>query len=137
VIEAEVIPQETVTLIGISSREEADYICAVMNSVPFRFSAIAYSQTGGKSFGSPHILDNIRIPKFTSRDDTHGKLANLGHEASTRQGEDIKDVEEQLDEVAADLWGITAEELKEIQRNFAEIRGPTNPAAAETAEEAL
>jgi len=134
-VKSEVIPQETITLIGVPSGEEADYICAVMNSIPFRFSAIAYSQTGGKSFGSPHILENLRIPKFVPTNTTHRKLANLGHQASIRQGEELKAVEQQIDEAAAELWGITAKELKEIQRNFAEMRGITEPAVEETEDE--
>jgi len=134
VVKSEVIPQETITLIGVSSQEEADYVCAIMNSVPFRFSAIAYSQTGGKSFGSPHILENLRIPKFVPTNTIHRKLAQLGREATLKQGEELKAIEHEVDEVAAELWGITDKELKEIKRNFAEIRGITELETAEVAD---
>ncbi len=135
VVKSEVIPQETITLIGAPLREEADYVCAVMNSTPFRFSAVAYSQTGGKSFGSPHILENIRIPKFSPDSNIHRKLASLGQQATSKHGENLKAIEQEIDEVAAQLWGITTKELKEIQRNFAEMRGTTEQVVGDLTDE--
>src|SRR5207245_7578791 len=39
-----VIPQETHTLVALDSKQEAFYLAAVLNSLPFNFAAISYSQ---------------------------------------------------------------------------------------------
>jgi hypothetical protein len=59
-----VIPQETITLVPCNSSEEAHYICAIVNSAVFQFAAESYSQKGGKSMGTMHLLDHIHIPCY-------------------------------------------------------------------------
>ena len=138
VVDSKVIPQETMTLVGVDLEDEAHYLCAVVNSMPFRFSAMAYSQTGGKSFGSPHILENLCIPKFSPANSAHRMLAQLGGEAvgSARQGKAVAKIELKVDEAVAELRGITPIELAEIQRSLAELsRVPTLVVNASAAEE--
>jgi len=76
-----IVPQETVTLVECPSANEAHYICALVNSSPFQFAAISYSQEGGKSMGSMHILEHIRIPRFDPNDPVHLRLAELSEQA--------------------------------------------------------
>jgi len=117
VVSSEVIPQETITLIGVDSRTEANYICSLLNSLPFRFSALTYSQSGGKGFGSPHIIQNLRIPKFEADSATHSELAELGDKAT--QG---ADVQPEINAAAAEAWLITAKELRELTKGFDEMK---------------
>ena len=125
VVAHEIIPQETFSLIATKTNEEAHYLCAFLNSRPFNFAAISYSQTGGKSFGSPHILQNIRIPKFDPGNSLHLRLAQLSQEAHelAPMGDEIqlKSVQEEIDQRAAELWDITKTELEEIKRCLVEI----------------
>ena len=127
------IPQETISLVACDNREEAYYIAAAINSTPFQFAAYSYSQAGGKSFGSPHVLENIRIPRFNPEDATHSTLSRLSrraHELAPRayvgdeaaQAE-LKQVEAEIDRVAARLWGLTEEEVREIQASLEELKG--------------
>lgn len=135
-IEAAVIaknhfPQETITLIGVDSSDEAHYGCAAVNSLPFQFAAHAYSQAGGKSFGSPHLLENIRIPRFEPANPTHRQLSILSQRAHelapvARSGDamaqvELRQVEAQVDIASARLWGLTDDELAEIERSLAEL----------------
>jgi methylase of polypeptide subunit release factors len=133
VTQREVLPQETITLLPADVEEEALYICSVVNSIPFQFAAFAYSQAGGKSFGSPHLLENIRIPKFDAAHVTHSRLCRFSkraHELAPAayagdEGaqQELQRVEAEIDEAAAELWGLTAEELAEIRKSLEELRG--------------
>ena len=130
------MPQETITCISSGSLDEVHYLCALLNSTPFGFAATSYSQTGGKSFGSPHLLENIRVPRFDPANPAHERLGALSQRAHEVAGElstdlatdkrtalqrELADIEAQVDVAAAQLWGITAQELAEVQRNLAEL----------------
>lgn len=114
------VPEHVVTLVALNKAEEAHYIAALVNSVPFQFAALSYSQAGGKSFGTPSLLDNIHIPRFQHKNRTHQGLSELSqaaHRAVADQDSDqLKKIEERVDEGAADLWGLSKDELGEIKR---------------------
>ena len=121
-----IIPQETITLVAFENKPEAYYLAAMVNSTPFQFAAISYSQQGGKSMGSPHILENICIPKFDGKDKLHLNLAELSESAHriTRKNDErtISKVEEEIDKIAAQIWGITKGELDEIKYSLAQLK---------------
>ncbi len=120
-----IVPQETVTLVECSSENEAHYICALVNSSPFQFAAISYSQEGGKSMGSMHILEHIRISRYNPKNPVHYRLAELSkkaHEAA-RVGDEVREIEAEIDRWAAKLWGLSDDELREIQRSLKELAG--------------
>ena len=112
------IPQHVITLVAFPAEREAHYFCAVMGSSPSRLIAANYST--GKSFGAPHILHHIRIPRFDPKNALHRRLARLSeraHKAAARgQTYRLAGIEARVDDAAAELWGITAKELTIIQR---------------------
>lgn len=120
-----VIPQETLTFVDLDNEKEAYYLCAMINSSVFQYACISYSQAGGKSMGSPHILENIRIPKFDPDNKLHLKLAELSENAHQLAKMDnlqeLKKVEEDIDKISAQIWGLTAEELEEIKKSLEEL----------------
>jgi len=122
-----IIPQETITLVALNNEQEAHYLCAMINSSPFQYACLSYSQAGGKSMGSPHVLENIRIPKFDSRNPLHVELAKLSekaHAAAKADNEDIvQELEEEIDIVSAQIWGLSSDELKEIKESLEELTG--------------
>ena len=124
--EKPILPQHIVTLVACKSLDEANYICALMNSKPVNFSLQAYSMKGGKSFGDPHVLQNIHIPKFNLKNKLHFQLAELSekaHEVSKTTKKDLlKDIEEEIDEISAQIWGLTKEELKNIKLCLEELK---------------
>jgi hypothetical protein len=130
-----IVPQETVTLVECSSANEAHYICALVNSSPFQFAAISYSQEGGKSMGSMHILEHIRIPCFDPKNPVHLRLAELSmqaHEAA-RIGDEmrLREIEAEIDRWAAKLWNLSDDELRDIQQSLAELSETPEPADEE------
>jgi len=120
-----IVPQETVTLVECSIGNEAHYICALVNSLPFQFTAISYSQESGKSMGSMHILKHIRIRRFDPKHPVHCRLAELSaaaHEAAASANTNrLHEIEAEIDRQAAQLWGLTQAELREIQQSLREL----------------
>jgi hypothetical protein len=76
-----VIPQETCVLIAVDSAAEAHYVCAVINSSVVGFLVAAHSVGGGKGFGTPSILDYVRLRRFDPCDRRHASLASLSQAA--------------------------------------------------------
>jgi SAM-dependent methyltransferase len=120
------IPQETISFIGLDDEDEAHFICSVLNCSPFNFAVQSYSMRGGKSFGTPSILENVRVPKFNPKDKIHQDLSSFSQQAHASAAENnnigVKEIEAQIDIAASQLWGLTKEELKEIQESLEEIQ---------------
>jgi len=120
-----ILPQHIVTLVACESSKEAHYICALMNSKIVNFALQSYSMKGGKSFGDPHVLQNIRIPKFNPQNSLHLKLAELSeraHQAAEKDNqEEINKIEEKIDQCAANLWSLTDRELGDIKDSLKEL----------------
>jgi methylase of polypeptide subunit release factors len=120
------IPQETISLVAFDDPEEAHYLCAMVNSAPFNFALQSYSQKGGKSFGTPSILENVRVPRYDPANPTHCQLATLSQEAhaATAAGDAarVREIEAEIDQLAKELWGLSQRELEEIQRSLAELQ---------------
>ena len=120
-----IVPQETVTLVECPNANEAHYICALVNSSPFQFAATSYSQEGGKSMGSMHILEHIRIPCFDPKNPVHLRLAKLSEQAHevAKVGDELRlqQIEAEIDFWAAKLWGLCDDELQEIKKSLAEL----------------
>ena len=120
-----VVPQHIVTLVALNSEEEAHFVCAVLNTSPLDYALQSYSQKGGKSFGTPHVLENLRVPRFDASDTVHCELAALSKEAhaaaATADAPRVRHLQAQIDALAARLWDLTDEELRDIQESLAEM----------------
>jgi hypothetical protein len=120
-----VLTQETVTIIRFSNLTEAYYVSAVANSVVFNFVCAVFSQVGGKSFGTPGIVENIKIPFFIENEGDYiyiSRKSRQAHElAAAGENDKLADVEAEIDERVAHLYGITDAELNEIQKSMAEL----------------
>ena len=90
-----------------------------------KFVAISYAI---ETQFSTHILENVNIPKFDPENKLHLKLAELSeqcHIAARNENEEaISELEAEIDEAAAALWGITDTELKAIQNALKEMERP-------------
>jgi SAM-dependent methyltransferase len=124
VIPQGVIPETNVTFVPFDDESDAHYFCAVLQSSIAKFIIGISSVSGTGSWGSPHILEKVKIPKFDNKDRIHLDLANLSKQCheKTAAGIDVSDLEAQIDELAAELWGLTKDELKEIQESLQEMK---------------
>jgi hypothetical protein len=126
--EKPVMHKNTVVFVTCESEQEAHYLCAVLNSTVVNFTAKSYSV--GKSFGSPHLLEHVRIPRFDAANSLHARLAALSQQAHVlasqpceglEPSQGLAAVEAQVDAEAAELWGITDKGLREIRRSLEEL----------------
>ena len=115
------VPDHKLMLVAFDDETDAHYLCGTVNSTPARFVVASYAisiQLG------PHLLENIKIPKYDSKNEMHKELARLSKQCHEKvaAGISVSDLEEQIDELAADLWGLSKEELKEIKGSLEEMR---------------
>jgi len=103
--------------ISLEDETEAHYLAACLNSLPFEFALLSHTQVGGKSFAPPRILKHLRLPPYAAQIPLHSALvacSRSAHEAIS-QGQSVADIEAEINQLAAELWGLTATELADIQ----------------------
>jgi hypothetical protein len=111
-----VIPQETCVLVEAGSTAEAHYICAVLNSSFVNFLVSSHSVCGGKGFGTPGMLDFVKLRRFDPGDPRHVELAacsRMAHLAAAC-GHEPAEAQHRIDQLAGELWGLDPSELKAI-----------------------
>jgi hypothetical protein len=128
------IAHEKLILVTASSRLEAHYVAALLNSSPADLllqGAAVRVQT--KEF-APSDISHLKVLAFNQRETLHAELSSLSMEcdeaAAKNDASRIAKLEAQIDRVAAKLWGITDDELKAIQDALAET-GKSKRAAKE------
>jgi hypothetical protein len=116
-----VIPDHTLIAVDCEGREEAHFVCALLNSSPANFIVRGYVAL----HPSPHIMNYICIPKFNLKDTLHMRLAESSAACHTAVGsasdEKIAALESANDELAAQLWSLSAAELKDIKISLADL----------------
>lgn len=115
-----VVPDHTVVTISFDDVSEAHFVCGMLNASPSQFIVLGYVVL----HPSPHILKNIKIPKYDPKNEMHKDLSRLSKQCHEKvaDGISVSDLEEQIDELAAELWGLSKEELKDIKESLEEMR---------------
>ncbi len=123
IINKTVIPIETVVFVPFENYTEANYFCSIINSLTARLLIKSYSDIGNGSFASPHILNNINIPKFDNKNELHKILSDLSIKCHGKVNNDIDcvDIENQINETVKEVWNLSSEELADIYNNMIEI----------------
>jgi len=126
-----VICNDSLILIPFNEEKEAYYVCGVLNSSPVLLTIASYTY---ELRMETHITQYVKIPKFNPKDKLHTKLSELSkkaHELAKKYyeqndpvaQEELKKVEEEVDKVVAKLYNLTDEELKEIKKCLAILKG--------------
>jgi hypothetical protein len=97
-------------LVPFSEANEAHYVCALLNASASRFIVQAYTISTQQS---TYILENIKVPKYDPKNELHQDLSHLSKQCHEKvaAGISVSDLQEQIDELAAELWGLSKEEL--------------------------
>lgn len=117
------VPQETCVLVEVDSKEEAHYMCAMLNSAVTNFIVKSHSVRGGKGFGTPSMLDFVPIKRFRPNDPNHRTLAGLslkGHKAAAKEA-DLSELQGEIDRVAAEVFGLSASDASAISKAVADL----------------
>jgi len=115
------LPDYTCVYVPLSNEDEAHYLCAILNSTISRV-VTSYIHL----HPDPHVLEHLYVPRYVKTDDIHLKLAKLSktaHEIVSRNKEKLATVEEEIDKLVAQLYGISEAELKEIKKCLAMLEG--------------
>lgn len=132
------IPSHKLMIVGCQGRGEAHYLCAVLNSVCCRLFAKAYMV---ETQLSTHVVQNIKIPKYSGSDKAHCALSDLSLQAHVLRQQDkpVEEVEQEINRLAAKLWSVGKEELEDIEYCYKELMkadiGTPRGAEADQAEE--
>jgi hypothetical protein len=72
---------------------------------------------------STHVLENIKVPKFSGNNKVHHRISELAIQAHKKspKGEPVDDLEEEINKLAAKLWSISDEELDDIEYCHSEL----------------
>jgi SAM-dependent methyltransferase len=127
-----VVPNEKLMLVACASDQEAHYLCATLNSSPIRLAVRGFFV---ETQIAPHVIERLRIPRFDPKNPVHLRLAELSmqaHEAA-KVGDEmrLREIEAEIDLWAAKLWGLSDEELREVQESLAELSEMPEPADEE------
>jgi hypothetical protein len=115
-----VVPDHTVVAIPFEDYMEAHYVCSLLNSSPAQFLVRGYVVL----HPSPHVLKYIRIPQYDNSNSIHQDLAKLSKSCHDKaaSGIDVIELEEQIDKLAVELWGLSKDELKDIKDSLEELK---------------
>lgn len=116
-----IIPDHKLMLVPFQHESEAHYVCALLNSSITNFIVDAYCIATSHS---THILENIKIPKYISSNKLHKELSSLSKQCHEKvaHGIPVSDIEDQINDLSAELWGLSKEELKDIEDSLEEMR---------------
>jgi hypothetical protein len=105
-------------VVACSSSDETHYLAAVLNSSPARFVIDSYVV---KVQISTHVLKNLAIPTFSTKNPLHLALAEqsrLCHIAARAGDPKLAEIENKTDVLVAELWQLDSSELARIQGAF-------------------
>lgn len=120
------IPNDSLVFIPFDNIAEAFYCAAVLNSSIVKLIVASYAI---ETRIPPSITHNVYIPQFDPSKKLHSTLSSLSkkaHELATKHYEqkdlvaqdEIRRIEDQIDEAVALLYGVTNEELEDIKRTL-------------------
>ena len=115
-----IINDQTAYLVPFENESEAHYFAALLNSAPVRtfYGCLAYKHT------SMNFIQCLAIEKYQPHHDSrHELLSNLSQQchAVSCSPNEVAALEDEIDMVAAEIWGITNAELKGIQDTLSEM----------------
>lgn len=105
-----IIPDSKVLFCPLKSKEEAYYLCAVLNSLPVRYVIENYTIETQRG---TDILKNIKMPKFSLEEKDHKRLVELSikaHDAFSDKYE-ISKIEGDIDNIVCDMFGVDREKI--------------------------
>jgi SAM-dependent methyltransferase len=123
------VPDHKLMMVAVESEDEAHYLCGALNSLLVRAAVAAYTI---ETQISTHVLQHIRVARFSPKEPVHRHLASgsrKAHRAAWDQDwHQIHQAEAAVDRWAARLWGVGEEELAELREFLRELDLPSKTA---------
>ena len=103
----ELIPDNTIGNISFDSKEEAHFVCAVLNSEK---AELLFSMRSSKSkWGiSIDMVKKIPVPQYNKNNKTHKKLAELSQEAhilyQKRESKKVENIQKDINRLVDNIF---------------------------------
>jgi hypothetical protein len=131
-----IIPDIKTRFISCDSATEGFYLCALLNATPAVLVLYVTAQWVQTPDYQASDIQKLLLPKFNPNDTLHLRIANFAercHDAKATGDEGtVAALESEIDKAAAQLWGITDDELKTIQDALMEMAKPKRGSLRET-----
>jgi SAM-dependent methyltransferase len=125
-----IIPDHKLVLVSFHSAAPAYFLSGILNSSPIGLFVRSYTL---QTSISGHIFDYVAIPEYSASDPLHRKVVILSkkcHKANASgQTGQIDDLEEELDQVAAEVLKIPTAKLTVIRDELQLLRGIAPPSS--------
>lgn len=124
-----IVSDQTAYLVSFDDREPAYFLCGLLNS---SFVQLVYQMHTYKHV-SMNFVQSIAMPQFDRESTAHQRLTSLSlraHElapaayagdAAARAA--LRAVEDEVDRAAAELWGLSTQELADVRASLRELKG--------------
>ncbi|HDJ25919.1 MAG TPA: class I SAM-dependent DNA methyltransferase [Candidatus Bathyarchaeota archaeon] len=111
-----VIPAHKLMLVPLKDEDEAHYLCALLNSSPVRLLVKSFMV---ETQISTHVIERVEIDRYDPGNRIHRELVQLSKRAhelvSSGQFRELEAVEKRIDELIAELYGLTRDELEDVR----------------------
>ncbi|HDY72897.1 MAG TPA: hypothetical protein ENH90_01940 [bacterium] len=99
-----VMPDNTIGYFSTSDKDEAQYLCALMNSKIV--SEMLENRSSKSKWGiSINMVNNIPVPKYDKNNEAHRKLAELSEKAhNEKQEKTINEIEKKINNLAIKIF---------------------------------
>jgi len=120
-----VLVDHKLILVPLPTKEEAHFVCALLNSSIAGLIVRSYSVSTQLS---THILETIAVPRFNETSQLHKELQQMSQEAhasaAAKNADETSPPHQEVDRAAAKLWGIENDDLSTIQKQLAQMDAP-------------
>jgi hypothetical protein len=115
-----VIPDHKLVLVSFDQPEPAYFLSALLNSSPVSLFVRSYTV---QTSISGHIFDYVALPQYSKGNNLHQKIATLAADCHLKSGSKLAVLEAELDELVADILGISAANVKIMRDELDLLRG--------------
>ncbi|MEM1696622.1 MAG: class I SAM-dependent DNA methyltransferase [Nanopusillaceae archaeon] len=146
------VPDDSTILLGFDELDEAYYVCGVLNSSIARTIIASYTYELRQE---THILEYVNVPRYDPKSPVHKQISQLSRRAHElakciytevkpdycgefrNPKEELAQVEEQIDRLVAELYGMPGDALQDIKRLLAILKAEEALEGGKVEEEAL
>ena len=117
-----IVPDNKLLIIPLESVDEANFVCAMLNSSISAYLIRSYALSTGIS---THILERLPIPRYQRRIPAHEKIAQFGRQiaslARTATPDQIAEAEHELDVAVGKLFGLSKHDVNLVRIALADL----------------
>jgi SAM-dependent methyltransferase len=117
-----VVPDHKLMLVPCESEAEAHFVCACLSSSIAVYVVASYAL---ETSTTTHVLNYVPVAKYEPREKTHKRLALLSQRchAAAQVADDARlaECEHEINELTAQLWGLSASELRDIEGSLTDL----------------